>query len=100
MTKAKISRESFLDYIHEDRDLLENIQDTISDSLYLTGKCTLTLDDLISDYTPFIPTRLIENLDEVKEVYPDRIDDDCFFIFDSTKDIEYINFDVEWIVNK
>ena len=34
-TKAKISRNELMDYIHEDRDLLMGLQDDLSDMLSL-----------------------------------------------------------------
>ena len=42
ITKAKISRESLMEYIHEDRDLLMGLQDDLSDMLFATGKYTIT----------------------------------------------------------
>ena len=32
LTKAKISKQDFINYIHEENDLLELIQDDLSDS--------------------------------------------------------------------
>ena len=37
ITKAKISKENLMDYIHEDRDLLMGLQDDLSDMLSATG---------------------------------------------------------------
>ena len=86
MTKAIISRDSLMEYIHEDRDLLMGLQDDLSDMLYATGKFSITLDKVVNSFMPFIPLYLIENEDEIKEVYSDRIDDDDnLFIFDRDK---------------
>ena len=98
ITKAKISRESLMEYIHEDRDLLIGIQDDLSDMLFATGKYTITLDEIVQNYMPYIPVYLIENEDEIKEVYSDRIDeDDNFFIFDRDRTPNEITLNVEWI---
>ena len=98
ITKAKISRESLMEYIHEDRDLLMGLQDDLSDMLYATGKYTITLDEIVQNYMPFIPVYLIENEDEIKEVYSDRIDeDDNLFIFDRDRTPNEITLNVEWI---
>ena len=87
-----------MDYIHEDRDLLMGLQDDLSDMLYATGKYTITLDEIVQNYMPFIPVYLIENEDEIKEVYSDRIDDDDnLFIFDRYKTPTSINLYVEWL---
>ena len=37
---------------------------------------TITLDEIVKNYMPHIPVNLIENEDEIKEVYSDRIDED------------------------
>ena len=98
ITKAKISRNNLMEYIHEDRDLLMGLQDDLSDMLYATGKYTITLDEIVQNYMPFIPVYLIENEDEIKEVYSDRIDeDDNFFIFDRDRTPNEITLNVEWI---
>ena len=98
ITKAKISRENLMDYIHEDRDLLMGLQDDLSDMLYATGKYTITLDEIVQNYMPYIPVYLIENEDEIKKVYSDRIDDDDnLFIFDRDKTPTSINLYVEWL---
>ena len=98
ITKAKISRNELMDYIHEDRDLLMGLQDDLSDMLYATGKYTITLDEIVQNYMPFIPVYLIENEDEIKEVYSDRIDeDDNLFIFDRDRTPNEITLNVEWI---
>ena len=98
ITKAKISRNNLMEYIHEDRDLLMGLQDDLSDMLYATGKYTITLDEIVHNYMPFIPVYLIENEDEIKKVYSDRIDeDDNLFIFDRDKTPTSINLYVEWL---
>ena len=87
-----------MEYIHEDRDLLMGLQDDLSDMLYATGKYTITLDEIVQNYMPFIPVYLIENEDEIKEVYSDRIDDDDnLFIFNRDKTPTSINLYVEWL---
>ena len=98
ITKVKISRNNLMDYIHEDRDLLMGLQDDLSDMLYATGKYTITLDEIVQNYMPYIPVYLIENEDEIKEVYSDRIDeDDNLFIFDRDRTPNEITLNVEWI---
>ena len=98
ITKAKISRENLMDYIHEDRDLLMGLQDDLSDMLYATGSYTITLDEIVQNYMPYIPVYLIENEDEIKEAYSDRIDeDDNLFIFDRDRTPNEITLNVEWI---
>ena len=98
ITKAKISRENLMDYIHEDRDLLMGLQDDLSDMLFATGKYTITLDEIVQNYMPYIPVYLIENEDEIKEAYSDRIDeDDNLFIFDRDRTPNEITLNVEWI---
>ena len=98
ITKAKISRESLMEYIHEDRDLLMGLQDDLSDMLFATGSYTITLDEIVQNYMPYIPVYLIENKDEIKEAYSDRIDnDDNLFIFNRDKTPTSINLYVEWI---
>ena len=72
ITKAIISRNELMEYIHEDRDLLMGLQDDLSDMLSATGKYTITLDEVVQNYMPFIPLYLIENEDEIKQAYPDR----------------------------
>ena len=97
-TKAKISRNELMDYIHEDRDLLMGLQDDLSDMLYATGTYTITLDEIVQNYMPYIPVYLIENEDEIKEAYSDRIDeDDNLFIFDRDRTPNEISLNVEWI---
>ena len=98
ITKAKISRNNLMEYIHEDRDLLMGIQDDLSDMLYATGKFSIDLNEIVNEYMPYIPLYLIENEDKIKEVYSDRIDDDDnLFIFDRDKIPTSINLYVEWI---
>ena len=98
ITKAKISRESLMEYIHEDRDLLMGLQDDLSDMLYATGKFSITLDEIVNQFMPFFPLYLIENEDEIKEAYSDRIDEDeNLFIFDRDRTPNEITLNVEWI---
>ena len=98
ITKAKISRNELMDYIHEDRDLLMGLQDDLSDMLYATGSYTITLDEIVQNYMPYIPVYLIENEDEIKKAYSDRIDeDDNLFIFDRDRTPNEITLNVEWI---
>ena len=98
ITKAKISRNELMDYIHEDRDLLMGLQDDLSDMLYATGSYTITLDEIVQNYMPYIPVYLIENEDEIKRAYSDRIDeDDNLFIFDRDRTPNEITLNVEWI---
>ena len=98
ITKVKISRNNLMDYIHEDRDLLMGLQDDLSDMLYATGSYTITLDEIVQNYMPYIPVYLIENEDEIKEAYSDRIDeDDNLFIFDRDRTPNEITLNVEWI---
>ena len=97
-TKAIISRDKLMEYIHEDRDLLMGLQDDLSDMLSATGKFSITLDEIVQSFMPYIPLYLIENEDEIKEVYSDRIDDDDnLFIFDRDKTPTSINLYVEWL---
>ena len=98
ITKAKISRNNLMDYIHEDRDLLMGLQDDLSDMLFATGTYTITLDEIVQNYMPYIPVYLIENENEIKEAYSDRIDeDDNLFIFDRDRTPNEITLNVEWI---
>ena len=98
ITKAKISRNNLMEYIHEDRDLLMGLQDDLSDMLFATGKYTITLDEIVQNYMPYIPVYLIENEDEIRETYSDRIDeDDNLFIFDRDRTPNEITLNVEWI---
>ena len=98
ITKAIISRNELMEYIHEDRDLLMGLQDDLSDMLFATGKYSITLDEIVQNYMPYIPVYLIENEDEIKEAYSDRIDeDDNLFIFDRDRTPNEITLNVEWI---
>ena len=98
ITKAKISRNELMDYIHEDRDLLMGLQDDLSDMLSATGRYSITLDEIVQNYMPFIPLYLIENEDEIKQAYPDRItDDEYIFIYDRDMTPNEITLNVEWL---
>ena len=94
--KAKISRNNLMDYIHEDRDLLMGLQDDLSDMLYATGKFSITLDEIAQNMT-FFPLYLIENEDEIRQAFPDRVDDDHLFIFDRERTPNEITLNVEWL---
>ena len=97
-TKAKISRNNLMDYIHEDRDLLMGLQDDLSDMLYATGKFSITLDEVVQNFMPFIPLYLIENVDEIKKTFSNRItDDEHLFIFDRDLTPNEITINVEWL---
>ena len=96
-TKAIISRDKLMEYIHEDRDLLMGLQDDLSDMLSSTGRYSITLDEIVQNYMPFIPLHIIENEDEIKQAYPDRVDDDDnLFIFDRDMTPNEITLNVEW----
>ena len=96
-TKAKISRDNLMEYIHEDRDLLIGLQDDLSDMLSTTGKYTITLDEVVQNYMPFIPLYLIENEDEIKKAFPDRVtDDEHIFIYSKDLTPNEITLNVEW----
>ena len=98
MLKAKISREKLMDYIQEDRDLLMVLQDDLSDMLYATGKFSITLDEVVQNFMPFIPLYLIENVDEIKKTFSNRItDDEHLFIFDRDLTPNEITINVEWL---
>ena len=98
ITKAKISRNELMDYIHEDRDLLMGLQDDLSDMLYATGTYTITLDEIVQNYMPYIPVYLIENEDEIKQAFPDRVtDDEYIFIYDKDMTPNEITLNVEWL---
>ena len=97
-TKAIISRDKLMEYIHEDRDLLMGLQDDLSDMLSATGRYSITLDEIVQNYMPYIPVYLIENEDEIKSAYSDRIDeDDNLFIFDRDMTPNEITLNVEWL---
>ena len=96
-TKAVISRDKIMEYIHEDRDLLMGLQDDLSDMLSATGRYSITLDEIVQNYMPYIPLYLIKNEDEIKQAYPDRVDDDDnLFIFDRDMTPNEITLNVEW----
>ena len=96
-TKAIISRDNLMEYIHEDRDLLMGLQDDLSDMLSATGKFSITLDDIVQNFMPYIPLYLIENEDEIKQAYPDRVtDDEYIFIYDKDMTPNEITLNVEW----
>ena len=96
-TKAIISRDKLMEYIHEDRDLLMGLQDDLSDMLSATGKFSITLDDIVQNFMPFFPLYLIENEDEIRQAFPDRVDDDHIFIFDRERTPNEITLNVEWL---
>ena len=97
-TKAVISRDKLMEYIHEDRDLLMGLQDDLSDMLSATGRYSITLDEIVQNYMPYIPLCLIENEDEIKQAYPDRVtDDEYIFIYDRDMTPNEITLNVEWL---
>ncbi len=97
-TKAIISRDNLMEYIHEDRDLLMGLQDDLSDMLSATGRYSITLDEIVQNYMPYIPLYLIENEDEIKKAFPDRItDDEYIFIYDKDMTPNEITLNVEWL---
>ena len=96
ITKAKIKRDNLMDYIHEDRDLLMGLQDDLSDMLYATGKFSITLEEIAQNMS-FFPLYLIENEEEIRQAFPDRVDDDHLFIFDRERTPNEITLNVEWI---
>ena len=97
-TKAIISRDKLMEYIHEDRDLLMGLQDDLSDMLSATGRYSITLDEIVQNYMPFIPLHLIENEDQIKQAYSDRVtDDEYIFIYDRDMTPNEITLNVEWI---
>jgi hypothetical protein len=96
-TKAIISKDKLMDYIHEDRDLLMGLQDDLSDMLSATGKFSITLDEIVQNFMPYIPLYLIENEDEIKQAYPNRVtDDEYIFIYDKDMTPNEITLNVEW----
>ena len=96
-TKAIISRDNLIEYILEDRDLLMGLEDDLYDMISATGRYSITLDEIVQNYMPFIPLHLIENEDEIKQAYPDRVDDDDnLFIFDRDMTPNEITLNVEW----
>ena len=97
-TRAIISRNKLMDYIHEDRDLLIGIQDDLSEMLWATGQFSITLDEIVQNFMPFIPLDLIENEDEIKNAFPDRVtDDEYIFIYDKDMTPNEITLNVEWL---
>ena len=97
MTKAIISRDKLMEYIHEDRDLLMGLQDDLSDMLSATGRYSITLDEIVQNFMPFFPLYLIENEEEIRQAFPDRVDDDHLFIFDRERTPNEITLNVEWL---
>ena len=98
ITKVKISRNNLMDYIHEDRDLLMGLQDDLSDMLSTTGRYSITLDEVVQNYMPYIPLYLIENEDEIKQAFPDRVtDNEYIFIYDKDMTPNEITLNVEWL---
>ena len=96
-TKAIISRDNLMEYIHEDRDLLMGLQDDLSDMLSATGRYSITLDEIVQNYMPYITLYLIENEDEIKQAFPDRVtDDEYIFIYDRDMTPNEITLNVEW----
>ena len=96
-TKAIISRENLMEYILEDRDLLMGLEDDLYDMLSATGRYSITLDEIVQNYMPFIPLHLIENEDEIKNAFPDRVtDDEHIFIYDRDMTPNEITLNVEW----
>ena len=97
-TKAIISRDKLMEYIYEDnRDLLMGLQDDLSDMLSATGKFSITLDEIVQNFMPFFPLYLIENEDEIRQAFPDRVDDDHIFIYDRDMTPNEITLNVEWL---
>ena len=45
---------------------------------------------------PFFPLYLIENEEEIRQAFPDRVDDDHIFIFDRDMTPNEITLNVEW----
>ena len=96
-TKAIISRDKLMEYILEDRDLLMGLEDDLYDMLSATGRYSITLDEIVQNYMPFIPLHLIENEDEIKNAFPDRVtDDEYIFIYDRDMTPNEITLNVEW----
>ena len=96
-TKAIISRDNLMEYILEDRDLLMGLEDDLYDMLSATGRYSITLDEIVQNYMPFIPLHLIENEDEIKNAFPDRVtDDEHIFIYDRDMTPNEITLNVEW----
>ena len=97
-TKAIISRDKIMEYIHEERDLLMGLQDDLSDMLYATGKFSITLDEVVQNHMPFIPLYLIENEDEIKQAFPNRVtDNEYMFFYDRGLTPIVFTLFVEWL---
>ena len=85
-----------MEYIHEERDLLMGLQDDLSEMLWATGQFSITLDEVVQNYMPYIPLYLIENEDEIKQAYPDRVtDDEYIFIYDKDMTPNEITLNLE-----
>ena len=97
LTKAKISKEDFINYIHEENDLLELIQDDLSDSLRVTGRFSISVDEVVNDYCAYIPLHLFKNLDDIKKAYPKRVKEDSDIFAFPEQGEESFTLDVEWI---
>ena len=96
-TKAIISRDNLMQSIHEDRALLMGLQDDLSVMLSATGKFSITLDEIVQNFMHFFPLYLIENEDEIRQAFPDRVDDDHIFIYDRDMTPNEITLNVEWL---
>ena len=73
-------------------------EDDLSDMLSATGKFSITLDEIVQNFMPYIPLYLIENEDEIKQAFPDRItDDEYIFIYDRDMTPNEITLNVEWL---
>jgi len=78
--------------------LLMGLQDDLSDMLSATGRYSITLDEVVQNFMPFIPLYLIENVDEIKKTFSNRItDDEHLFIFDRDLTPNEITINVEWL---
>ena len=83
-TKAIISRDKLMEYIHEDRDLLMGLQDDLSDMLSATGRYSITLDEVVQNYMlgdtsndPDLPTEvdaIFEELEGTIDRHYDKIE--------------------------
>ena len=74
------------------------LQDDLSDMLSTTGRYSITLDEVVQNYMPYIPLYLIENEDEIKQAFPDRVtDDEYIFIYDRDMTPNEITLNVEWL---
>ena len=96
-TKAIISRDNLMEYIHEESDLLMGLQDDLADMLSATGRYSITLHEIVQNYMPFFPLYLIENEDEIRQAFPDRVtDNEYIFIYDRDMTPNEITLNVEW----